>query len=181
MEIIVKTSDPEETLFSMIRHRIISGDVLENMLTEHERKLTDKPTYPSVMDLTFESFVNIVNCQNDAQMVVKWRSDAGVDEEKTVGNALSQMLFLRAELKRVKKAFDKAKMPKLTDAEQMAGFGNVNFGFFGIVDSLACRQGVSDEIILKMKLRNVIGKLAIIANHANCERRLTEIYKSKNK
>lgn len=181
MELVIKGSDPESTLFGMMECHVINATHLEEMLNRYDKETPVKPQYPPVMDYDFETFVNICNAKNDAEMLWLWRRAVKLEGAYTVAECVAQMWFVLNELKNVKKAFEKARMPKLTEAEQLAGFGNVNFGFFGIVDTLACRQGVADDVILKMKLRNVIGKLSIMATRANCERRLSEIYKKRNK
>ena len=181
MEISLHRDDPESRLIELVAHKVIDASDIGKMLHSYEREHPDGSAYPSIMDLPFRDFVTIVNSPNDFAMVFTWRELAHIDEPKTIGNLIKQLSFLHIELKKIKKAFDKAKMPKLSEAEQIAGFGNANFGFFGIVDMLACRQGVADDVILAAKLRNVIGKLAIVAHKANCEKRLSEMLMSKKK
>lgn len=88
---------------------------------------------------------------------------------------LDTLKGLRADMTRVAEAFKNMPRQSLTADEIAAGFDKLDFGLFGIIDTLACRQGVSDEVIKDMTLADVLGKLNIIATRAACERRLTEI------
>ena len=88
---------------------------------------------------------------------------------------------LREDMERVKKEFDNLPRPALTSEEVEAGFGKLDFGLFGIVDELACRQGLTDEQVKDMSLQTVLGKLAIIGGRAQAERRLADIRTRKSR
>lgn len=185
MIIEIKYEDDVLKLLELLNAKIIKPDKYERILSEFEKKDYNnekvKAVLPSVMDLTFDEFIEMTDVKTDEEMLRRYEAFAGIRPSHSVGSYLSKIVFLRNELKSVKKAFDFAKMPNLTDLEITAGFGRMNFGYFGIVDMLACRQGVSDDVILNMKLKNVIGKLTIIANKAKCEKMLTELIKQQHR
>lgn len=105
-------------------------------------------------------------------------SDIG---DVTTAEFLDCLKGLREDMERIKREFDNLPRPALTSEEVEAGFGRLDYGLFGVVDELACRQGLTDEQVKDMSLRTVLGKLAIIGGRAQAERRLADIRARKTR
>ena len=81
----------------------------------------------------------------------------------------------------IKKAFESIKRPPLSSEAIMAGFDQLDFGDFGLLDYIAKRQMLTDEEASKTPLGLVIMKLQNDAEVAMCEYRMNEILKEKYK
>lgn len=122
---------------------------------------------------------------NDYLMVLWHINATGIKEYAVVDEVpaalfLDTLVGLKADIERIGKAFGSLPKASLTPDEVAAGFDKLDFGLFGIVDTLACRQGITDEQVRDMPLADVLGKLNIIAQRSACERRLTEIRRRKH-
>lgn len=100
------------------------------------------------------------------------RSEVG---EIPTAKYLDILVGLKEDLARIDNAFKNLPKATLTPEEIEAGFDKLDFGLFGIIDTLACRQGLTDEQVKDMRLGDAIGKLAIVGKRAQAERRLADI------
>lgn len=136
--------------------------------------------------LTLRHYGRVLACKIDPDAVLVHVNATGIKEYATAGDIptalyLDTLTGLKSDLNRIESAFKNLPKASLTAEELEAGFGNIDFGLFGIVDTLACRQGLTDEQVKDMPLSDVIGKLSIIGARAQAERRLSDIRARKSR
>lgn len=96
-----------------------------------------------------------------------------------VGRYFSILRTIDLQFDEIKKAFESIKRPPLSQEAIRAGFQNLDFGDFGLLDYMAKRQMMTDEEASKTPLGLVIMKLQNDAEVAMCEYRMNEILKEK--
>lgn len=132
-----------------------------------------------VAGLTLDEFGRLSEAANDIATVQTWRAIKGLPpltEADGANEFVHELAAIRGGVRMVEQAFAKIPRPSLSAAERAAGYGgNDGFGLFGLVDTLARRQGLTDEEAKKITVANAIGKLSIDGLAAARERRVMEI------
>lgn len=141
--------------------------------------------YPVKVDeLPFGVYSLLIDGRDDAEAVAIYMEAVGKKpkriEDIPTGIFVDILHGLRSDLERIANAFKSIPQPTLSTEEVAAGFGSLNFGLFGIVDTLATRQGLTDDQVKQMSVATVVGKLNIIGQRAAAERRLQNIFKNKH-
>lgn len=91
---------------------------------------------------------------------------------------LKMMGAIAKGLEAVDNAFAAVPRPSLSAEERSAGFGK-SYGLFGVVDAIATRQGVADDVVKGMTVATVIGKMTIIADKVASEKKYSRICNSR--
>lgn len=123
---------------------------------------------------TLDEYDDLLHSFNEFEMVDKVCEKLQKRKPKHARDWLRVMGGVAKGLAAVDAAFDGVPRPSLSAEEVSAGFGKT-FGLFGVVDALATRQGVADDVIKRMTLSTIIGKLTISATKAVAERKHQEL------
>ena len=123
---------------------------------------------------------------------------AGTDEEVLLGDVISQKLvkelekepcedvigfsnFVANELRKIADLFASCRTD-LSPEQEQAGFGNLNFGMFGVLDWYCKRMGITDHAeVEKVPWVRVYKCMDMDAQTRRCEQRLSEIQSNKLK
>lgn len=147
--------------------------------------MLSRPVSPAPVErLSLLNYGYLCDARDDAEALVTWRRVNGLKPPKLSDPACDVMDDIAAVAKGlalVSDAFAKIRTPPLSDEEKRAGFGKRNFGLFGLVDRLARRQGITDGEARNMTVSDAIGKLAIDADAATCQRNYMEICRRSSK
>lgn len=168
--------------FSDLLQSLASGLISPD---EWRQAVLSRPVTPAPVErLTLLNYGYLCDAKDDAEALVIWRKVNGLRPPKLSDPASEVMDDLAAVakgLQLVNEAFAKIRTPPLSNEEKQAGFGKRNFGLFGLVDRLARRQGITDVEARQMTVSDAIGKLAIDADAATCQKNYMEICRRSNK
>lgn len=152
---------------------------------EWREAVMSRPCAPAPVDgLTLRDYGELCDAKDDAEALAIWRRVNHQPPPKLsdpASEVLDDIAAVAKGMERVSEAFAKIKYPPMSPEEKQAGFGKRNFGLFGLIDRLARRQGVTDEEARDMTVSDAIGKLAIDADAAMCQRNYMEICRRQSK
>lgn len=180
-QLTIKGDAPVGWLLRLVAQGVISGDQWRAMVEGWK----PRGGYRRPLEhYTLRHYGAVVAAHDDAAAVLTHVNASCIRTYSTAGDIpaalfLDTLTGLRRDMERIAQAFKAMPRQALTPEEEAAGFGKLDFGLFGIIDSLACRQGVSDEVVKDMTVADVLGKLRIVASRGACERRLTEMRAKK--
>lgn len=160
---------------------LASGLVTKDEWVAYLDGLGERPA--DIAGLTLDEFGRLSECRNDIETVQTWRAVKGLPpltEADSAREFVHELAAIRGGVRMVETAFAKIPRPTLSAAERAAGYGgNDGFGLFGLVDTLARRQGLTDEEAKKITVANAIGKLSIDGLAAARERRCMDIQRRR--
>lgn len=177
----IKASEPIGETLRLLHQGVISEDQWQALVSSWE----SKGGYSSRLeDLTLRHYGRLIAAKSDEEAVLIQFNATSMayfssPEDIPSGKYLDILVGLKEDMARIDNAFKTLPKAGLTPEEIEAGFDKLDFGLFGIIDTLACRQGLTDEQVKDMRLGDAIGKLAIIGKRAQAERRLADIRASK--
>lgn len=173
----LKGSDPIAPTLRLLASGTVSSEDWEAMVGAW----SPSGTYTKPLEeYSLRHYGELLACKDDVAAVTCHLQAARLRAVSDIGDVttaefLDCLKGLREDLERLQKAFANIPKPSLTSEEVLAGFGSLDYGLFGVIDTLACRQGLTDEQVQDMTVRTVIGKLTIIGARAQAERRLADM------
>lgn len=152
---------------------------------EWRQAVLSRPCAPAPVErLPLRDYGELCDAKDDAEALAIWRRVNRQQPPKLsdpASEVMDDIAAVAKGLQLVNDAFAKIRTPPLSSEERQAGFGRRNFGLFGLVDRLARRQGLTDEEARNMTVSDAIGKLAIDADAATCQRNYMEICRRNSK
>lgn len=168
--------------YADLLHALASGLVSPE---EWRRTVMARPSAPAAVEaVSLEAYGLLCDCHDDAEALAVWRRvnhQPPPSLSDPASEVLDDIAAVAKGMERVNEAFAKIKYPAMSAEEKQAGFGKRNFGMFGLVDRLARRQGITDVEARRMTVADAIGKLAIDADAAICQKNYMEICKRSSK
>lgn len=149
---------------------LVTKDEWRGLITCHGRSADPVDFF----SWTLDEYDDFLHSANEFEMVEKVCQKLHHRRPKHARDWLRLMGGVAKGLEAVDAAFKNVPRPALSAEEVSAGFGKT-FGLFGVVDALATRQGVADDVIKSMALSAIIGKLTISATRAVAERKHQEL------
>lgn len=134
-----------------------------------------------VEELSLEQYSNLSSFSSDFDLLNYVESSLKLKKVRSAAAFIARLAGIVEGIEKVQKAFSNLPSPDLSADELQAGYGNLQFGLFGIVDRIARRQGITDEAVKKMSVATVIGKLKIDGEVAACERRYAAIVNARRR
>lgn len=138
---------------------------------------------PAALDkLTIEQYGDIVTATDDIAALAIYRRflrRPALTAGCPAAAVCREIAALKAGVERISRAFEAIPHVGLTAEERQAGFGQKNFGLFGLVDRLARRQSITDAEARAITVGDAIGKLTIDATEAVANKRYREIMSRK--
>src|SRR5574344_88740 len=154
-------------------------------LTRPER-IGKRKTPATLNDMTIGQMVELSACKTVDDMfylacnVLMGMSKTEVDKSKAT-EVVKFVGWVIGSLERINAFFDKAKVRP--DSKQIqAGYNNLNFGIFGLIDWYACRMGITDhEDVMHVVWGRVYKCLEMDNKTMMYQKRLNEIYANDNR
>jgi hypothetical protein len=133
------------------------------------------------MEYTLDEYFGLLNAVKGGDLSIINYIFGKEKKEMTIAVFFGRLKAIEKQFKNVKNAFDSIQKPPMSSEARQAGFGNLDFGEFGLLDYIAKRQNLSDKQASETLLGFVIMKLQNDAKVAMCEWRMNEIVKNKYK